>query len=145
MSRLRENGTVATRHGRWGEDRACDFLRAKGYEIFERNSTPYARDERLEIDIVAYERKTDTLVFVEVKQHKIRSPYAMRLQSVNQRKLNALRPACNAWRRANHWQSGYRFDVIEIYGEPGKGLPEIDHIEEVAMFNDRKKFINWRQ
>ena len=99
MSRLRDNGTVAGRHGRWGEDLACDFLRAKGFEIFERNAVPYARDGRLEIDVVAYERSSDTLVFVEVKQHKRHSPYEKRLRSVNKRKLNALRLACNAWRR----------------------------------------------
>ena len=144
MSRLRENPTLGGRNGRWGEDRACDYLRACGYEIFERNVNPCVRDGRLEIDIVAYERASDTLVFVEVKQHKSHSPFQSRLRSVDKRKLRNLRLACNAWRRTNGWRTGYRFDVIEIYGEPGGVRPVIDHIEDVALFTPKNQFINWR-
>lgn len=144
MPRLRENGNLGVGHGCWGEAVACDFLRAKGYEIFERNATPYERDRRLEIDIVAYERASDTLVFVEVKQHKRFSPYASRLRSVNKRKLRNLRIVFNAWRRANRWDEGCRFDVIEIYGTPETGIEAVDHIESVRVFNREQNHINWR-
>lgn len=144
MSRLRENGNLGVGHGFWGETVACEFLRAKGYEIFERNATPYDRDRRLEIDIVAYERESDTLVFVEVKQHKRHTPYEARLRSVNQRKLRNLRIAFNAWRRTNHWDEGCRFDVIEIYGAPEIGIESIDHIEGVRVFNRSENHVNWR-
>ena len=50
-----------TTAGREAEGRACDFLRANGYEIVARNW----RTARGEIDIVA--RDGPTLVFVEVK------------------------------------------------------------------------------
>ena len=143
MPRLRENASVGARNGCWGENLACEFLRSKGYEIFERNVTPYARDRRLEIDIVAYEKATDTLVFVEVKQHSGHTPFESRLRSVNRRKIRNLRIACNAWRRNSGWESGYRFDVIEIFGNPGTRSPEIDHIERVDMFAPKNKTVNW--
>ena len=144
MPRLRDNGNLGVGHGLWGERIACEFLRAKGYEIFECNATPYARDRRLEIDIVAYERASDTLVFVEVKQHKEHSPFGTRLRSVDKRKLRNLRIACNAWRRVNHWNESYRFDVIEIYGTPEGGKPMVDHIDRVKLFDNHGNYINWR-
>jgi len=144
MPRLRENGNLSVGHGCWGEARACEFLRACGYEILDRNSTPYDRDRRLEIDIVAYDRDSDTVVFVEVKQHGGHSPYERRLRSVNKRKLANMRIVCNAWRRKNRWVNGYRFDVIEIFGSPEFGCSGIDHIENVKLFTEKGKFIDWR-
>jgi len=47
--------------GALGEEIACNFLQAKGYEVIERNY----RKKFGEIDIIC--RKGDNLVFVEVK------------------------------------------------------------------------------
>ena len=60
---------------------------------------------------------TDTMVFVEVKQHATLTPYGRRLRSVDRSKRVNLRRACNAWRRVNKWRGSFRFDVIEIYGD----------------------------
>ena len=79
-----ENPSVA--RGRWGEDIAAEWLRTRGYTIVERNVRPSRLDARLEIDIVAYERAHDTMVFVEVKQHARRTEYDTLLRSVNARK-----------------------------------------------------------
>ncbi|MBM4177437.1 YraN family protein [Candidatus Gribaldobacteria bacterium] len=47
--------------GKWGEDRACDYLIKQGYEIVERNfKTKWG-----ELDIIS--KKKNDLVFVEVK------------------------------------------------------------------------------
>ena len=135
------NRSVA--HGNWGENVATDFLRLHGYEILERNSRPCRFDHRLEIDIVAYEISTDTLVFVEVKQHSARSGTQRRLRSVNRNKRKNLRVAFNTWRRANAWETGYRFDVIEIYGTPLTANPEIDHIQNIQLFTPQQKFVKW--
>ena len=134
---------IGCRHGVWGEDVAAGFLRRKGYEILERNSRPFEKDRRLEIDIIAWDREADTMVFVEVKQHSRISPYARRLQSVNRSKRANIRRACNAWRRINKWRGAFRFDVIEIYGVPEGGLPVVDHIEKVDLFARRGRFVKW--
>ena len=139
----RKEDNVGVLHGMWGESVAVNHLRRHGYEIVERNSRPVEKDERLEIDIVAWDRKKDTMVFVEVKQHTKPSPYARRLQSVNRRKRMNLRRACNTWRRINKWHGAFRFDVIEIYGVPGGGAPVIDHISDLEPFSKPGRFVKW--
>ena len=134
---------IGVLHGLWCEAVATDYLRRHGYEIVDRNSRPVERDERLEIDIVAWDRRKDAMVFVEVKQHAEPSLYARRLRSVDKRKRMNLRRACNAWRRTNRWRGAFRFDVIEIYGVPGGGKPVIDHISDVELFAKRGRFVNW--
>jgi len=145
MSSPRESagGNVGVRHGEWGEDVAAAHLRRDGFVIVERNARPVGRDRRLEIDIVAWERETDTLVFVEVKQHETVSPYARRLRSVNRRKRENLRRACRAWKRVNNWGGGVRFDVVEVYGVPEGGRPVIDHIRNVRLFGRPDRFVRW--
>lgn len=143
VTTLPKSENIANRHGRWGEFVAADFLRRGGYEILDRNSRPVERDARLEIDIVAHHRKTDTLVFVEVKQHSFFSPYARRMRSVDKRKLHNLRTACNVWRLKNKWGRAYRFDIIEIYGRPEDGSPIIDHIQQVELFPKKGRFVKW--
>lgn len=143
MRRPRKTPNVGVAHGDWGEDVAAEYLRRGGFEIIERNTRPVGDDHRLEIDIVAWDRKTDTMVFVEVKQHATVSPYARRLRSVDRRKRENLRRACNVWRRSNRWRGAYRFDVIEVYGTPEGGRPVIDHIEHVELFARRERFVKW--
>lgn len=146
MAWRRKAPNIGVAHGVWGEEVAVEFLRIHGYEILERNVRPLERDRRLEIDIVAYDRLYDTIAFVEVKQHRARSPFARRLQSVNRHKCDLLRRACRAWIVKNQWQSGYRFDVIEVYGEPRmRGRPEIDHIPNVKLFVPDDRFVDWEK
>lgn len=130
--------------GAWGETVAAEYLRRRGFVIVERNARPVAGDGRLELDIVAWERKSDTMVFVEVKQHATLSPYARRLRSVSRRKKRNQLRAGNAWRRANKWHGAFRFDVIEIYGVPEGGAPVVDHIENVRLFAKSDRFVNWK-
>ena len=137
---------VGVAHGRWGEEVACATLRCEGYEIVERNSRPCRWDRRLEIDIVAYDKPRDMMVFVEVKQHRARSPRQRRLRSVDGRKRRLLLTACRTWLRRNAWKGAYRFDVVEVYGEPGsRRKVEVDHVERVRLFENERKFVNWAE
>ena len=143
MRSLREAANVGAVHGAWGEDVAADFLRRRGYLIVDRNACPVKKDGRLEIDLVAWEESTDTMVFVEVKQHAEPTEVGRRLRSVDKRKRVNLRRACNAWRRVNKWRGSFRFDVIEIYGTPEGGRPVIDHVEKVDLFAKPGRFVKW--
>ena len=134
---------IGVAHGQWGEDVAVEALRRKGYLIVDRNSRPCPWNRRLEIDVVAYDKINDVMVFVEVKQHAHHTPFERRMRSVDRKKLSNMRKACNAWRRGMRWLGAYRFDVIEIFGVPGDCTPEVDHIERVALFCDRDRFIRW--
>jgi len=144
MSLLRrESANLGVRRGAWGESVAVEYLRRGGYEIVERNVRPVKRDERLEIDIVAWDRAKDAMVFFEVKQHARVSPYARRLRSIGADKRRNILRACNAWRRVNRWHGAFRFDVIEIYGVPEGGRPVIDHISNVRLFARPDRFVDW--
>ncbi|MBO7721803.1 MAG: YraN family protein [Kiritimatiellae bacterium] len=143
MPPRREGLNVGVANGEWGESVAVEYLRRGGFEIIDRNAHPVKRDGRLEIDIVAWEGRSDTMVFVEVKQHARLSPYARRLRSVDRRKRCNLRRACNAWRRVNRWRGACRFDVIEIYGVPGCGKPIVDHVAGVGLFAAPGRFVKW--
>ena len=138
----READNISVRHGEWGEDVATEFLRRAGYEIIERNSRPVKKDQRLDIDIVAYDRRNDSVVFVEVKQHANHSPFEKRLRSVDRRKKSNLLRACNAWRWKNSWSGSFRFDVVEVFGSPGK-TSEVDHIRHVGLFAPQNRFVRW--
>ena len=144
MPAPRRAANVGVAHGAWGEDVAVEWLRARGYVIVDRNVHPCLADRRLELDVVAYDRALDLMVFVEVKQHAARSDYQRRLRSLDRRKRLAVAHACRSWLRWNRWRGSYRFDVIEVYGTPGSGRrPEVDHVERVVLFKGEDRFVNW--
>lgn len=143
MSRPKPSN-IGVAHGAWGEEVASEYLKRRGFKIVDRNVHPCRWDQRLEIDIIAYDPYHDTMIFVEVKQHKDFSSYQRRLRSITRRKRQLLRIACRAWLYKTQWQTGRRFDVIEIYGEPeSANRPMIDHIENVSLFETRERFVNW--
>jgi len=145
MSRRPDGENVGVAHGRWGEDVAVEWLRTRGYVIVDRNVRPCRRDARPEIDVVAYDEDRDVIVFVEVKQHARRSEFQRRLRSVDRRKRRVLLHACRSWLRWNRWRGSYRFDVVEVYGEPESSRrPEIDHVERVQLFGKSERFVNWK-
>ena len=144
MSEPRKKSNIGVAHGAWGEEVAAEYLRLRGYVIVARNVRPCRWDARLEIDVIAHDRARNIMVFVEVKQHRARSERARRLQSITREKKRRLRTACRAWLRTKRWQGAYRFDVVEVYGEPGSSRrAEIDHIERVALFADAARYVNW--
>jgi putative endonuclease len=58
---------ISKKFGKEGEDLAVEMLIEKGYQIIERN---YYFGKKGEIDIVAKDRGTGFLVFIEVKSRK---------------------------------------------------------------------------
>lgn len=136
-----KRANVSVERGCWGEDVAVSHLRSIGWSIVERNARPCRKDRRCEIDIVAYVPIERQVVFVEVKTHKQHSSYANRLWAVNKRKKANLLRACANWLMQRKWHGNYRFDVIEVYGEPdGLIPPEVDHIFNVKLFSPKWRF-----
>ena len=144
MAQENESANIGVRHGAWGEDVAVAMLRAKGYVIVSRNVRPCSWDRRLELDIVAYDRQARAIVFVEVKQHARHNEGESRYRGIDRRKLINVRRACMAWRRSKGWSGAFRFDVVEVYGQPDDGnVPEVDHIERVALFVSSGNRVDW--
>jgi len=121
--------------GEWGEDISAAFLKDAGYKILGRNVRPDKRDE---IDVVV--RDKDTLVFVEVKTRKSEN-FGSPVSAVKEDKRHALNRAAAAFlRKADYPDMYYRFDVIEVIGEPEDDNPEVRHIENAFPFEKRFKF-----
>lgn len=135
------NGVVCAARGKWGENLAAAFLASRGWSVIGRNVRPCERDKRCEIDLIVRSADRRSVVFVEVKTHKKRSDRATRLWSVDRRKRNILLRACTNWILKNRWHGNFRFDVVEVYGMDDSSLPpEIDHIENVALFPPKWRF-----
>lgn len=121
--------------GEWGEGQAAAYLKAQGYALLGRNVRPNRRDE---IDIIA--RTGETLVFVEVKTRG-RETFGRPMMAVDAKKRHALNRAAAAYlRKAKFPNLFYRFDVVEVLGQPDDGQPEIRHLDNAFPFERRFMF-----
>lgn len=112
--------------GRWGEDRAADYLRNKGFHIVAANW----RCRFGELDLIAAD---DTyLCFVEVKLRKS-AAYGSAAASVDRHKQDRLRTAATLYLSRHPTDLQPRFDVMEIYAPRGidTSQPELIHLENV--------------
>ena len=114
--------------GKKGEEIAFRYLLKRGYSIIKRNY----RSSCGEIDIVAFDPSTKTIVFVEVKLRK-RESQTTPLEAVDiakQRKM--VKTALKFLGETKLDYEAVRFDVIGI--EDGK-LPTVVHIEDAFQLN----------
>ena len=97
--------------GRRGERIAARFLKRNGCRILARNY----RARRHEIDLIAEERATGTIVFVEVKT-RTEGSYGRPMEAVDRNKQRFLRLAAQTWIMQHGMEErSARFDVIEVF------------------------------
>lgn len=119
--------------GLWGEKEAERYLKKKKYRILGRRVKMPPHDE---IDLMA--RDGEVLVFVEVKTRKSES-FGRPSESVDKRKRHILSRAAVKYLKALKYPAVYfRFDVVEVIGQPGGTETTIRHIENA--FNLDKKY-----
>lgn len=109
-----------TNTGKQGEQLAAQFLRESGYEVIATNW----HCARGEIDIVA--RKTDTLVFVEVKTRRGRLTEAA-FASMTPHKRERLIASAYAYLDEHAVDGAWRIDVIAV---ALSRQPVIEHVED---------------
>ena len=133
--RLKQTSTDANNHrpplvktarqllGRYGEDRACDYLLGLGYQILERNW----RCRIGEIDIIAQDR--DRFVFVEVKTRSA-DGFGHPFEAITPQKVARLRQLIAAWCE-NRQTSGIkvRLDAVSVLLRGGR--VHIEHLKQV--------------
>lgn len=95
--------------GKSGEDRAADFLRAKGYKILVRNH----RTRFGEIDIIAQDG--GALVFVEVKARNS-NVFGRAVDAVDRRKLAKLKLVIQDFVASHQITAPIRCEVVAIEG-----------------------------
>ena len=118
------SGRDSRRLGRWGEDRAAEYLRDRGYHILAANW----KCRFGEIDLVAGDGTC--LCFVEVKLRKS-AAYGSAAEFVDRRKQSRLRATAELWLMRHPTDLQPRFDVVEIYAPQGMDTkkPEIFHLK----------------
>ncbi len=111
--------------GRWGEAKAGEFLRHKGYNLIGMNYTTRFG----EIDLIAENR--EYVVFIEVKLRKS-ADFAEAREFVDSRKISKIKTVAEIWLSQNETEKRARFDVIEIYfsGDINNGDEKLIHIED---------------
>ena len=113
--------------GNKGEQIATDYLFDKGYKILHRNFVAFGA----EIDIVAMDESTDSIVFVEVKTLS-NSYFEQPYEKVNFKKQKQIIKAANSYLVRHNIDKEARFDVVSIVANDATPL-QIEHI--ISAFN----------
>ncbi len=120
--------------GKWGEREAVRLLKSKGWKIIGQRVRVGKRDE---LDIIA--EHGGVLVFVEVKTRK-NEDFGRPISAVNKAKRHRLSRAAVAYlKRLNPPPDYFRFDVVEVIGEPDMEPPKIRHIENAFQLGSTYK------
>ena len=111
--------------GAWGEAKAAEYLRRKGYALVAQGY----RSRFGEIDLIVKNRRF--LAFVEVKLRKS-GDFAKAREYVDIRKQERIRTTASIYLSQNPTELQPRFDVIEIYAPDGPDTrrPVINHMED---------------
>lgn len=109
--------------GQEGEEAAAAYLRQQGYEILDQRWHLH----HLELDIVALDRSSREIVFVEVKTRST-PQYGAPEEAVDYKKIIASVRAADAYIKQYQRPEDWRFDIISITGEADNF--KIDHIKE---------------
>ena len=110
-------------YGKWGEQKAAEYLAAEGYSICHRNWKSGHRD----LDIVALSPDGSLLVIVEVKTRS-NTDVMEPMTAVDRRKARNLFNAANAYVRSFDVKRGLRFDIITVIGRDD--TVQIEHTED---------------
>lgn len=110
--------------GKNGEQLAADYLRCLGYQILEERW----RLHHLELDIIAIDRETQELVFVEVKT-RTTPIFGNPEDAVDYRKIMNTVRAADAYIKQTGNEQPWRFDIIAVV-DNGKSQPTLTHFKE---------------
>lgn len=119
--------------GKWGEDKAAEYLRKKGWYIRHRDWHCGHKD----IDIVAIDEDSTMLLFVEVKT-RATDYWGQPDEAIDLEKQNNILLASNAYRKAFRMEwIDVRYDSISIIGTTDENM-KIIHKE--GAFDNSSNF-----
>lgn len=111
--------------GKFGEEKACEYLKSLGWKILDTN---FHYSRYAEIDIVA--KDGDAIVFVEVKTRSS-TKFGHPFEAVNRNKLlNIFKAGLAYLKSTSEPYKRYRIDIISVLG---KDCPEIEHLKDVSL------------
>lgn len=111
--------------GYLGENYAAHYLHSKGCEILENNFAMYGG----EIDLIA--RKSDTIIFVEVKT-RTGNQFGTGGDNINfWKKKHLLTAAMDYLHKNSVERSDFRIDLIEVNLNGNGEVASIEHLEDI--------------
>ncbi|HDQ15837.1 MAG TPA: YraN family protein [Bacteroidetes bacterium] len=119
------------RIGSFGEDKATIYLQNSHYEIIQRNF----QRKWGEIDIIAKDKKTKELVFVEVKTRQFNYAYSLNPEeALTSKKVRRLKRAFLSYlNRYDLEDKPWRFDFIAVEIDNFCKEPIIRHYKDIFL------------
>lgn len=115
--------------GREGEDIAAEFLKKNGYIIVDRNF----RLRMGEIDIIAIEKKENTLVFIEVKTRES-FKFGRPEDAITRGKIRSIVKVAQYYKAIkNNLPDLLRIDAVSVIMR-NFGEPKIEHFKNITDF-----------
>ncbi len=123
------------RLGKLGEEKAQEYLKSSGYKILETNFKNDLGKRMGEIDIIARDKKTKELVFVEVKTRKESSGDSpLPEENITASKIHKLDKIIQIYIKRNDlWKEKTRLDAICISIDLFKGKFSIKHLKYIHL------------
>ena len=121
--------------GQIGERVAVNFLKEQGYEILTINFKNNSGRRLGEIDIIAKEKSTRQIVFVEVKTRDFQK-YQNTLpeENITYSKLRKLEKIAQFYLRISHLSAAdYRFDAISVLLDKESHKARIRHLKNIYL------------
>lgn len=121
--------------GQIGEKVAVNFLKERGYEILTVNFKNNSGRRLGEIDIIAKEKLTRQIVFVEVKTRDWEK-YQNTLpeENITYSKLKKIEKIAQFYLRIKHLsEASYRFDAISIWLNKESRKAQIRHLKNIYL------------
>ena len=115
----------------FGENKACEYLRKKGYKIIERNF----RKRYGEIDIIAIDSSETekVLTFVEVKT-RTSDEFGSPLEAISPWKLKSLIKTAQFYKMTHpKLPESLRIDAVSVLLQDGQ-VRKIEHIKNISGF-----------
>lgn len=111
--------------GKFGEELACKYLECKNYKIMDRNFSC----KQGEIDIVAFDKDSNEIVFFEVKT-RTSFNYGFPAEAVNNAKKRHILNSAKYYLYIKKMENSFvRMDVIEVVIYNGKY--KLNHLKNV--------------
>ncbi|TCS79204.1 YraN family protein [Tepidibacillus fermentans] len=112
--------------GKWGEEKAKEYLLSQGYVLIEENwRTRYG-----ELDLIMLDQ--GTVVFIEVRT-KSNLHYGKAIESIDQRKQHKLLLTAQAFLQSKKWwDRPIRFDMVSL--DKIQGVYHIQHVKDIINY-----------
>jgi Holliday junction resolvase-like predicted endonuclease len=117
-------------YSQWRETVVADFLRRRGYLIVDNRSKPIVSRPRATLDLVAWEERSDTMVFIRVSgtDSLYDRYYCTHYKLRRRQQKNRYSDIAKVWMSLNKWHGKWQLAEARVFGSFYGGRPVIEFI-----------------